>query len=713
MKLRLTSEALLGNSVTLQLDQAGQSAGPLTVSDWGAAPGPDGGQIELIVSRSTLRCAPDSVRFEVDLSNATFDTPGPNPGEFFDARLHDLVFLWNTGDSGTWTKPQNVLADWRDKSTARGPWIAHCYTTPGTYTVELTVLEPSSGKIATTSTTVVVEDPDVVYAGTKTVCINPPGDSDFTGAPAGSFNQALSGTNVVVNDEWWWTQLQDGTERRYLFKAGATYPGEIGFDYSAASRASPGPHPMYSTYGGGKVDLLAPSGGENQGRLFTITGDYDGILNPRINDFRIQNIRVDGGFNSHTEVPDDTSASGKPSSLVRTNKYLDIVVQGCECINLRNSAFAFYFDGSVPETLAQDNTTLPAHAHVDDCSADNYGGQYSGLYTGDNDRLPDSSLAVTGCRFVQRSDAISGGAQHRAWFRENGHHRLYMTCCDGYGKESQNSGWKILTTVTKEIGHIANIYGIASEGNYVPMHIGQNIAVKGIARSVAANVVLDGLVLVGDYTTNHLFNSYITGVTVRNVLGIIPDSPRLHNSSFTNSTASMNDEESTSPQVTYTSRKFLSAFRMQLASKSSMPSPETLGARCAVYNCTFLLKRALSDNGGNAPAMMQIAPEFTNVTAANNVLDGPWSDNSANATPFAPLQSDVLWGTRVTGWKGYVSQMEYTEFASPADSITSGRPLAGSPAFASATGPLTAHTDITGAVRPALPSVGAWDTSDA
>lgn len=713
MKLRLTSKELLGNSVTLALGQGGQTAGPLTVSDWGAAAGPDGGPISITVGRSTLRCAPDSARFGVDLSNSNFDTPGPGPGEFYDPRLHDLIFLWSTGDSGQWNNAQNVLDAWRDKSTARGPWFAHCYTAPGSYTVELMVIEPSSGKIAQASTVVVVEDPDVVYAGTKTVCINPPGDADFTGAPAGSFQQQLSGTNAIVNDEWWWTQLQDGTDRRYLFKAGATYPDEIGFDYTVATRASPGPNPMFSVYGTGKVDLVPPVSAVNQGRIFNITGGYDGVLNPRVNDFRIQNIRIDGGFDSRVEVSKDSTAAVKTSSLIRTNKYLDVVVQGCECHNVKNTGFAFYLDGSVPPGHSNENTVLPGYIHVDDCVADGYGGQYSGLFAGQNDRLPDSSLSVTGCRFVQRSDAISGGTQHRSWLRENGHHKLYMTCCDGYGKETENSGWKILTTLTREIGHVVNIQGIASEGNYVPMHIAQNIALQGIERTVATNVIIDGMVLVGDYSTNYLCESFVTGVTLRNVLGIIPDSPRFHNDSFLVAGTNMNDEESINPQVTYSSRQFVTAVKFSLSSKSGMPSAQTLAAPCSVYNCTFLMKRPLAENRNDPPSFMTIDPAFTNVLEGNNILEGSWEETAADPTPFAPLDTDVLWPSRVMGWKGYVSKVEFPEFASPADSITSGRPGLTSPAYAAATGPLVAYHDITGALRPALPSMGAWDTSSA
>ena len=712
MKLRLISEALFGKTVTLRLAQDGQTAGPLTFMNWAGGDMPNGGPIQITVSRSTLHCAPDSVRFGVDLSAATFNTPKPAYGEVYDARLHDLIFIWDTGDIGLWQAADHILPEWKDKASAKGPWIAHCYTTPGEYTVSLMVIEQPSGKVAMAQTTITVADPNNIYTGNQTVCINPAGDTNFSGAPIGSAHETLSGTHTIVNDELWWAQYQNGDPRRYLFKAGGVYTQEIGFDYTGSTRSSPGPHPMFATYGNGKVDLIPPTNAVNQGRIFTITGAYDGVLNARVNDFRIQNIRIDGTFDSTTEVSNDVSATSKASALVRTNKYLDIVVQGCECRNIKNSAYAFYFDGSVPAGHAWENTTHPAHAHVDECSVDTYGGQYSGLFTGKNDRLPDSSLAVTGCRFIQASDAISGGTQHRSWLRENGHHKLYMTCCDGYGKETENSGWKLLTTLTREIGHIANIHGIASEGNFVPLHLGQNILHQGIKRTIATNTIIDGAVLIGDYSTNYLCQSFVSGVTLRNVLGIIPDSPRFHNTSFALSNFSMNDEESASPQVTYTSRKLVSGIHFYLAANNDMPSIQSLNARCAIYNCTFLMKRKSDENGGLSSPFIDADPAFTNVIAENNLLDGFWSDNGNNPHPFSPLATDILWPTRVTDWKGYQTLTKFTEFASPPDTITSGRPTLESLALGAAENGLTAYFDIEGKIRPTYPSIGAWEAEE-
>ncbi|HDR28348.1 PKD domain-containing protein, partial [Rhodovulum sp.] len=269
MKIRLTSKALSGKSVTLILEQDGRSAGPLTVADWGGttqaeetpappspappppAPGPglDGGIVSITVDRTSLRCAPDSVRLGVDLSNSTFDTPGPAPGANYDPRLHELVYIWDTGDTGEWSAPQNVLAEWNDKSKGRGPWIAHCYDAPGTYTVRLTVIEPSSGKQAQATASITVEDPNDVYAGAETVCINPPGDDNFTGAPDGAMTVQMDGVSVKVRDQSWWNSVKGNTKRRFLLKAGATY-GPVAFELNYSDDP---PHFYLGTYGSGTV----------------------------------------------------------------------------------------------------------------------------------------------------------------------------------------------------------------------------------------------------------------------------------------------------------------------------------------------------------------------------------------------------------------------------------------------------------------------------
>ncbi|MCA9368635.1 hypothetical protein KC887_10550, partial [Candidatus Kaiserbacteria bacterium] len=183
--------------------------------------GGTGGTITINVHRNTLHVAPSSVRFSVDLSLSNFDTAGPTGDATYDARLHDLIYLWDFDDPGTWTAPVQNLAAHKNRNAGKGPIEANMYRTPGTYNPSVLVIEPSSGKTATASVSVVVTDPDEVFAGNKTICINPVGDNDFSGAPVGALTyevaQFQDGEGTV-----WRNHAEEGVIKRFLFKGGAT-----------------------------------------------------------------------------------------------------------------------------------------------------------------------------------------------------------------------------------------------------------------------------------------------------------------------------------------------------------------------------------------------------------------------------------------------------------------------------------------------------------
>ena len=127
----------LGTALTISVSSGALTAGPTNFPAWGQSQpggegggGGNGGPISIILDRSTLQCAPDSVRFSVDLSGADFDTPAPVGAEVYDARMHDLIYLWDFGDSGQWSAPVNVLAEWKNRTTAKGPFVSHVYRTP-------------------------------------------------------------------------------------------------------------------------------------------------------------------------------------------------------------------------------------------------------------------------------------------------------------------------------------------------------------------------------------------------------------------------------------------------------------------------------------------------------------------------------------------------------------------------------------------------------
>jgi PKD repeat protein len=215
----------------------------------------------------------------------------------------DLEFRWDFGDpgAGSWSRG-NQEGDAHQRNLALGSHAAHVFEQPGTYVVTLTLTDPATGQTAQTTKTIYVDDPDVVYAGSKTVCFS--NDTDFTGCPTGA-------TQVAGNSNWETLALHIAPERRLLLKRGDTWssgatvylasagPGTIGAFGS-------GPDPAVSlgatllAFDGGSdwriMDLDAT--GTAAAAVFTYSSDVTSPV------FRLLFLRVDaagGGFRSAFE----------------------------------------------------------------------------------------------------------------------------------------------------------------------------------------------------------------------------------------------------------------------------------------------------------------------------------------------------------------------------------------------------------------------------
>lgn len=145
--------------------------------------------ISLVPSR-TSGAAPLSVFFD-----ATGTTSLDYPKAF-----HHVDYHWDFGD------PES------DSPTSSGAVAAHVFDKPGTYTVKLTTMEPD-GSTEAKDTLITVDDPDVVFGGTSTVCFS--NSSDFTGAPSGAQQVTTSRFDVAMS--------YYDTDKRLLFKRGDTF----------------------------------------------------------------------------------------------------------------------------------------------------------------------------------------------------------------------------------------------------------------------------------------------------------------------------------------------------------------------------------------------------------------------------------------------------------------------------------------------------------
>jgi len=241
--------------------------------------------------------APLSVFFDALGTTATTTT---NP-------FHDLDYRWNFGDSAgspvggqywvTGSSP-NVSS----RNLAIGPEAAHVYEVPGIYTIALTATD-GTNKVSNSCAQIVVQDPDVVFAGTKTICFSTSGtfESGTTGGcPTGATTVTTSNFASAIN-------TYKAPNRRLLFRRGETFAAA-----SSAILNVTGPGIVGAFGAGTSLPVAKISAGGSFPIIQVSSSSTPGIADWRVMDFdfdgsSIQNtditaIGASGGFNQFTAI---------------------------------------------------------------------------------------------------------------------------------------------------------------------------------------------------------------------------------------------------------------------------------------------------------------------------------------------------------------------------------------------------------------------------
>jgi PKD domain len=157
-----------------------------------------------LVPTRTTGVAPLAVLFD---ATATSPMSKTNTIDLF----RQVKYAFNFGDERGEVWPVSNVS--KNVQTG-GPIAAHVFTVPGTYDVSVTTTEPL-GTISTKTVSITVQDPAVVYAGTKTVCVS--AVSDFAGCPTGaakatSLPNVMNGLRVLLHtgESFGDINLQDG-----------------------------------------------------------------------------------------------------------------------------------------------------------------------------------------------------------------------------------------------------------------------------------------------------------------------------------------------------------------------------------------------------------------------------------------------------------------------------------------------------------------------
>lgn len=626
-----------------------------------------GGPITIVTgARSELMCAPDSLRFTADLSLATFDTPAPVAPAIYDARMHELIYVWDFDDAadGQWAAPENTLGFYKQRNFAKGPNVSHVYRQPGMYSVTLTVTEPLSGKVSTTSIDITVINPDVVYAGQNTICVNNVGDSDFTLAPAGS--KKIYRDELDFSDGTWFSGEYAGNgtpPKRWLFKRGSAYT-ETRINFGSYGWKGI----MFGAYGNPNdpkpILNCKNTGGHPVSYAFTANGNFGDPA--ETNDIRFSEVQVLGNFDPVTEK---TNADVNSHALhgLRLVTRANVIISQCEFSGFMYSAISF----------ESGTDLLRANLHIDDFIMTRFGGQYP-IFFGQNTHS-QTSFDITGSRLVQVSDAIDDNGV-RAPIRVQHAQHVYVAGTDFYHTDRLQACLKALETPYQD-GCTVNIHGNAFEGGLNQIVVCGN-ATQGLARSSVHNVVIDSNIGLGNYNTSEFIRAKGTGITARNNLYNQPD------------TAEINTR--------------LAGF-MTLEQIGSFDTGIVGAAPIRVYNNTLRTERSASHDG--SPATI-ISPSstyagFTDVSEMNNIVHAP--NETVPQVGAAPLSTVVLFTPRCVGHRDATTLVRDVSRATPADAMKENAPQVGSAALGAVLTGDVSYQDIQMQPRPEPPSIGAWE----
>ena len=199
--------------------------------------------------------------------------------------FHDLEYRWKFGDAPatTWSTGSRAGVSLRNEAT--GAVAAHVYETPGVYTVELTARDGNK-TVTNRCAQIVVQDPNVVFEGTKTVCVG----ATATPAPWGAAGDCPDTANRVVQASFPEAiKLYALSGQRVLFKRGDTFTAA-----SDAGIAATGPG-IVGAYGTtGALPRIQMSGNLNDSNNARSAIQFSSLTTQNFNDWRIMDLDLNG-----------------------------------------------------------------------------------------------------------------------------------------------------------------------------------------------------------------------------------------------------------------------------------------------------------------------------------------------------------------------------------------------------------------------------------
>lgn len=426
-----------------------------------------------------------------------FDVPGgPPPEGTYDPSFHAITYVWTVKSAplAAFDAPENMIPDWADANRAHGKQVAFFFPEPGAYEVELWARD-RSGNEARASHRIEVTDPGATYPGARTVCVSFDPAETWDGAPAGCQTVATARglLDVVVDSK---------APLRVLFKRGQSYALPT-LDIRGKKLG------LIDAWGAGARPLLQPEDGASP--VFELG------KRSRMEGFTAANLTFQGAWDATTETGRSTLT---PLRWSKSGTSCHYTVWNCRFSGFDHLDFEVKKDTS--------GTVLVGNSHVTNWR--NFGFLLNS---------PKTRFALVGTTVAQDVNALHGGRKRGHLSNTHGPVRIadcaqvYLGACDFFSR----TGWSSLSgeladqpclrlNTNAVRGNAYNLDRIVCEGGNHPISFD---AANTRLEETPGNYLIDKALLIGTAKTIGPFVVVdLGGVTLRNMVAILPDTPRKH-----------------------------------------------------------------------------------------------------------------------------------------------------------------------------------------
>lgn len=649
------------------------------------------GTVDFNTFTSISNVAPYKLEVEATWTPTVFNTAAPASESHWNEGFHDLHFEYEVvGLSGSFTKPTDLESNGARKYTAQAPNSVFVIEDAGTYTVQLTVTDPSTGDYAAVSKSVTVQSLDSFYSLANRIYYSP--TSNFPAGAVETFTDlatAMTRSRNIGADSV--VYIERGTSTTLSVDIDRDWPQSIHVEAYGEGASVGAANPI----------LLADEGGANS-TIFDIDARYGYAFQNGPFDFRLRSVDLNGTWDTVTE-----ETSGGPT-----------VGPGIG-VDLKGAAYAVYVDvsstglGQAFTAAAQGTTEYPQQMHMWDCLVTDWQNFASYFDNGTEDAFEASTglkgrVTVTGCSFVQNQLASAGGPKTtNPWYNNHGPARYNSPhrCLIRGSRFGSNTGWSsgdppqpqpcVRLFVRKRWDdHITCVTDSVFEGgNYCLSFATGNVLTSGTGP-------INGLVarnkFIGSAETSDIIAGSSSGLTIENNLAVMPDIPKRPNS-------------------------LSGMFYLEYVDDPVLGGPEPIAelSRNKIRFNTITVLRDLTENGSIVPTEGRYESGTYVMENENNVLYFPNMVGEGNVTANIDTTTVSVVSTYQNGLftRTYPSATDTppndanpdTQYVPTASELATYELQAGNSLKDVLANTAAPYTDITGNARSASTSHGCWD----